>query len=94
MASVDAHLRDLAALADERLDDRTGPAPEDHEYREAFEEMRALGGESVEGRLAADLKRSVRKSETLPQDQSVRSLGRDICEETDVEIPDDSWFAR
>ncbi|WP_135853882.1 hypothetical protein [Halorussus salinus] len=94
MASVDAHLRDLASLADERLDERTGSAPEEHEYREAFEELRALGGESAVDRLADDLKRSLRKSETLPQEQSVRSLGRDICEENGIEIPDDSWFAR
>ncbi|UPV75039.1 hypothetical protein M0R89_02980 [Halorussus limi] len=94
MASVDTHLRELAALADEKLDERTGSAPEDHEYREAFEAMRALGGESAVDRLAEDLKRSVRKSETLPQEQSVRSLGRDICDENGISIPADSWFAR
>ncbi|UPW01114.1 hypothetical protein M0R88_03190 [Halorussus gelatinilyticus] len=94
MASVDAHLRELAALADERLDERTGSSPEDHEYREALEEMRALGGESAVDRLAADLKRSIRKSETLPQEQSVRSLGRDVCDENGIEVSDDSWFAR
>ncbi|NEU55891.1 hypothetical protein [Halorussus sp. MSC15.2] len=94
MASVDTHLRRIAALADEKLDERSGSSPEDHEYRAALEAMRALGGESAVDRFADDLKRSIRKSETLPQEQSVRSLGRDICEREGYDIPDDSWFAR
>ena len=94
MTSVDTHLRELAELADEELSERSGPAPEDHEYREALLAMRELGGESAVDQLAAELKRSIRKSETLPQERSVRSLGRDICEEEGYEIPTDSWFAR
>jgi hypothetical protein len=94
MVSVDAHLRELASLADETLDERTGSSPEDHEYREALEAMRALGGESAADQLAEELRRSIRKSETLPQEQSVRSLGRDICDDERLEIPDDSWLAR
>ncbi|WP_137284927.1 hypothetical protein [Halorussus salinisoli] len=94
MTSVDDHLRDIAALADDELSDRSGPAPEDHDYAEALRSMRAIGGESAVDRLAEDLKRSIRKSETLPQEQSVRSLGRDICDEEGYAIPDDSWFAR
>ena len=94
MTSVDAHLREIAALADEERSERSGPAPEDHEYREALEAMAAIGGESAADQLAEELKRSIRKSETLPQEQSVRSLGRDICDEEGYEIPADSWFAR
>ncbi|MFC4550886.1 MULTISPECIES: hypothetical protein [Halorussus] len=94
MASVDAHLREITELVDERLSDRTAPAPEDHDYRVALESMRDLGGEAAADRLAEELKRSIRKSETLPQEQSVRSLGRDVLDERGEEIPDDSWFAR
>ncbi|WP_435175789.1 hypothetical protein [Halorussus sp. AFM4] len=93
MASVDTHLNEIAALADEELDERVGPAPEDHEYREALEAMRAVGGESAVDRLAADIERSIRKSETLPRERSVRSLARDICDEEGYEIPADSWLA-
>ena len=94
MASVDAHLREITELADEQLSDRSGPTPEDHDYRIALESVRDLGGEVAADRLAEELKRSIRKSETLPQERSVRSLGRDVLDDRDEEIPDDSWFAR
>jgi hypothetical protein len=94
MTSVDAHIREITTLADEELSERSAPAPEDHEYREALESMEAIGGESAADQLVEELKRSIRKSETLPQEQSVRSLGRDICDKEGYEIPADSWFAR
>jgi len=94
VTTVETHLREIAALADEELSERAGPAPADHEYREALDAMRELGGESAVDRLAEELKRSIRKSDTLPQEQSVRSHGRDVLDETGTEIPDASWFAR
>ena len=94
MPSVDAHIREIARLADEQLDEQSGPVAEDHDYRTALESMRNVGGERAVDDLAEELKRSIRKSGTLPQEQSVRSLGRDICDEAGTEIPDDSWFAR
>lgn len=94
MTSVDQHLREITELADEELSERSGPAPEDHDYREALTAMQAIGGESAADRLAEDIERSIRESETLPQEESVRSLGRDICEKEGYEIPADSWFAR
>lgn len=94
MPSVEVHLREIARIADEELSERTSPSPGDHEYREALESMGQLGGERAVDRLAEELKRSIRKSETLPQEQSVRSLGRDILDDYGDEIPSDSWFAR
>ena len=94
MPSVEIHLQEIARIADEELSERTGPAPEDHEYRQALESMDELGGERAVDELAEELKRSIRKSETLPQDQSVRSLGRDILDERGTAIPERSWFAR
>ncbi|WP_276298850.1 hypothetical protein [Halorussus lipolyticus] len=94
MASVRHHLDAIAETADEALSERSGSAVEDHEYREALESIRKLGGESAVDRLADDIERSIRQTETLPQAQSVRSLGRDICDEEGYEIPADSWFAR
>ena len=94
MASVDAHLRELQAVADEAIDDRDTPESDDHEYREALESMAVIGGDPAVEELVAELKRSIRKSETMPQEQSVRSLGRDICDREGYEIPADSWFAR
>ncbi|WP_135823885.1 hypothetical protein [Halorussus ruber] len=94
MASVRRHLDGIAETAAETLDERSGSAVEDHEYREALEAMREIGDESAVDRLAEDIERSIRQSETLPQEQSVRSLGRDICDEKGYEIPADSWFAR
>jgi hypothetical protein len=94
MTSVDAHLRELEAIADEVIDDRDTPESADHESRAALESMATIGGDpAVEG-LVAELKRSTRKSETMPQAQSVRSLGRDVCDREGYEIPADSWFAR
>lgn len=94
MASVDAHLREIEALAERELDEQFGYAPEDHEYCEALQAMAAIGGESAADGLAAEIEQSIRKSETLPQEQSVRSLGRDLCDEKGYDIPADSWFSR
>ena len=94
MASVDAHLRELEAVADEEIDDRTTPESDDRDYREALETMAAIGGEPAVEQLAEELKRSIRKSETMPQEQSVRSLGRDLCDREGYEIPANSWYAR
>ena len=94
MPSVRHHLDAIAEVADETLSERSGSSPEDHEYREALEAMRDLGGESAVDQLAEEITRSIRQSETLPQERSVRSLGRDICDKNGNEIPADSWFAR
>jgi hypothetical protein len=94
MPSVRHHLDAIAETADETLSERSGSSPDAHEYREALEAMRELGGESAVDQLAEEITRSVRQSETLPQEQSVRSLGRDICDKEGYEIPGDSWFAR
>lgn len=94
MTSVDDHLEEIAAVAAEHLDERSGRAPEDHDYREALEAMRAVGGESAVDALAAELKRSIRKSETLPQERTVRSLGRDVCDREGYDVPEDSWLSR
>ena len=94
MASVDAHIRELETVADEEIDDRSTPESDDRDYREALESMLAIGGEPAVKQLVEELKRSIRKSETMPQEQSVRSLGRDLCDREGYEVPADSWFAR
>lgn len=94
MASVDAHLSDIARIADEELDEPSGREPESEFYRDALEAMRELGGEEATDRLAQELKESIRQSETLPQEQSVRSHGRDVLDDRGVGIPEGSWFAR
>ena len=94
MPSVEVHLQEIARIADEELSGPTDSASEDREYREALESMNELGDERAVDELAEELKRSIRKSETLPQERSVRSLGRDILDERGTEIPERSWFAR
>jgi hypothetical protein len=94
MTSVDAYLREIEAAAAEAISDRSTPESDDADYRAALESMAAIGGEHAVEQLATELKRSIRTSETLPQNQSVRSLGRDICDREGFEIPSDSWFDR
>jgi hypothetical protein len=94
MASVDAHLRELETVADEEIADWSTPESDDREYRAALEAMAAIGGDPAVEELVEELKRSIRKSETMPQEQSVRSLGRDLCDRKGYEIPANSWFAR
>jgi len=94
MASVDAHIRELETVADEEIDDRSTPESDDRDYRETLESMLAIGGEPAVEQLVEELKRSIRKSETMPQEQSVRSLGRDLGDREGYEVPADLWFAR
>lgn len=94
MASVDAHLGEITRIADEELDEASGREPESEFYRDALEAMRELGGEAATDSLAEKMKESIRQSETLPQEQSVRSHGLDVLDDRGVEIPEGSWFAR